>query len=308
MASPVAPATEPAAVQQAEPGQAASPDGSDLLDDFNTAFGLAPPAPLNASPAVADPAPEAPVGEPVESEDGDQPSPAPASTPDGEEASEPKLSRRQQAEAERQAELSAAKAEWEAERVRADEAERKNAALLADKQQRSQDYIATMGTDAEFNRLNSRPSSELSYEEQVKLDSWKVARAPRGLMEQDAMERVLNVLAGQIHEYVTLPCVDEAAVKDTAHLGLINKHFHEAGRATERAEWEPKVAALNDEITQLKADNHALRAQRVGQARQPEAGGNSPPNGRPNANAYDPNKSLDQEWGEAWSFPALQRR
>lgn len=294
MASPLAPATEPAAAPQAEPA-AASAIPEDF--DFDTAFS---PSALIARPTVAASAPEAPVGEPVAAEAA--PADAPASTPDGEAESEPaKLSRRQQLEAERQAELAAARQDWEAERTRADTAEREAAALREANQQRVQGYLARVGDDAEFNRLNSRPSSELSYDDQVKLDNWKLNRVDLDLFQQDALYRVQSQQAASAQRVSGKPGVSVEVIQKNPDFGAICEHFYDAGAQTVRAE-------LNDRIAQLEADNKALLTQRVGQARQPEAGGNSPPaSSNANPNAWNPDLPVDDALDAAFGARVFRR-
>lgn len=284
--------TEAAAVAPAESAPAVAspiPEGFDL----ESAFSLRA---LSASPAVAAPAVPAVEGEPAQPE-------AVASTPDDQDqepvaegaTSEPKLSRRQQAEAERQAEIAAARAEWEAERQRADSAERENAVLREAEQKRVAAYVERMGDDREFNRLNGLPSSSLSYEEQTLLDQWKLNRTDRDLLEQDATNRVLNVQAAEVQRVSkALAGVDPDAVRQAPSFGAIYEHFYEAGGKAVRAE-------LQDQIAQLEADNRALRAQRLGQARQPEAGGASPASTQANPNTWPTHLTADEDLAAAFS-------
>lgn len=210
------------------------------------------------------------------------------------EGTEPRLSRRQQAEQSRQAELDEARRQWEAEREQREQAE---AALQANQQRDRElvrEYVETIGEDREFDRLNALPLADLSYQDQVKLDGWKRERRFRDLKERDAFNRITGVLAQRFQALSTLPGVDAEVVKTTEDPYALGTHLYEAGKAE-------ATRALQEKVDRLEADNRALRAQRVGTARSPLAGGAAAP--ASNGNPIDWSKSANQMMTEAFGQP-----
>lgn len=210
------------------------------------------------------------------------------------DGSEPRLSRRQQAEQSRQAELEEARRQWESEREQREQAQAQLRQREESERTLVREYLETIGEDREFDRLNASPLSDLSYEDQVKLDGWKRERRFRDLKERDAFNRITGVLAQRFQALSTLPGVDAEVVKTTEDPYALGTHLYEAGKAE-------ATRALQEKVDRLEADNRALRAQRVGSARAPLAGGAAAP--ASNGSPIDWSKSASQMMTEAFGQP-----
>lgn len=232
-----------------------------------------------------------------ESDDQDPPgaSAAPAALKPG-ESEPPKLSRRQQAEQSRQAELDEARTKWETEREQREQAQAELTRREEHDRELVREYVATVGDDREFERLNAKPLTDLSYEDQVKLDGWKRERRFRDLKERDAFTRITGALATRFQELSKLPGIDVEILKTNPDPAAVGTHLYEAGKAE-------ATRALQEKVDKLEADNRALRAQRLGTARAPLAGGAAAP--ASNGSPIDWSKSASQMMAEAFGPASL---
>lgn len=298
MPDPTAPAVEPVADPAGESGPAPLETGF----DFEAAFS----GPLDASKpveAVADPPAEAPAGDSGPT-DGEPSEPVASKPADQEtEPAAPRRGKAIEAErhswAEREAEL---RANWEAERQKAATAEQEMAAAQAKQQELLAQVASEVGPQAEFDRLNSLPSSGLTFEQQEQLDGWKAARAtlaPRIEFAQQVARNNLNAgLLAEAARLAELPGIEAEAITKTGAGSQtpfedLCRYFYDT--ATEQA--RGRVAELEAELTDL-------RTKRAGQAA-PLASGGASPGLAParNPNAFDPTQPLDEMWRESFALP-----
>jgi hypothetical protein len=217
--------------------------------------------------------------------------------------------RGRQADAERiqsyEDKLAAARQEWEAERNRADEANR------ALEQRRLQDEANLkqishdIGPQEEFERLNGLPSTELTGEEQDKLDAWKLERSKLGPRIEAARRMVANGLRQEAALVQQLPGISGETIANTAGENAFSQlctYFYNTGKG--QAE-----EAARERIAELEAELEDLRTRSPVSTNRPLVRGGASSVGAPQPNngpVFDPTHSA--EWNLQQAFPVPQRR
>lgn len=338
MSSPVAAPGTPAE-QAAQP--VASP--ADVLSSFDmdNAFGgdvepaAAPPAPVGepspaspASPAVesdrTDDAPPAAADEPAKPPEEARADPAPKP----EDVAAQAVSRRREAEQERQRQLADLTTERDTVAARATTLETE----LSQAQQRiaqleaqtsgtdealvavRQRYQSDLLPDAEWDRLSSlarREASEnvslLSDDERSALLKAEPLRAHLRAMHADAAtfaettltqreQRFQANVGKQLSALAALPGVDGTKVTTPESIEAAGRHLYDAGAASREAE----VSDLKEKLADLEAANEALEARVAVGGLAPELGGRSPTASAATRSAWDHTAPAERQFEDAF--------
>lgn len=251
---------------------------------------------------------------------------APPKPADGEAAAaEQPLSRRQQAEQDRQKELADLRSQWEASETAKRAAEQRAAEIEAAQKQAEAEVAKLIGGDDEFAQLDRQPYSSLSIEQQDQLDLWKANRlhfAPvhdyLSAKASEAAEQRVAAATTQAETTVNAyreaiaqglgkalsahPSVDAKTIQGATDWSVIAETLIAAG-AREQAEKDQAA------IAKLTAERDQARAGGFASLRRPERGGSS--GGDTSGPRFDPRKSaadnFDAAFGASTDVPNRAR-
>jgi hypothetical protein len=298
----IAQATETTSTEGAQAAESTGPE-TDSSFDFDAAFGDAPGVKAAPTPSAesgqsqAEQSSQPVAGESKPDDDGEQDD-EPAAAAVGEQ---PKLSRRQQAEQERQRELAEVRQRADAAEARTADLERQLGGQQSAQDEIQSEIAAGLGDQTEFERLSALPSSALTYEEQENLDVWKEARAKFVPFVDLARRSILVDMAQRTDAIMAEIGVDRAAVSRQPDVpDLIRLAVNHVTTALKSAH-TTALSAANDQIEQLRGELHEARTKAAGSTRPLETGGLSAPAVRSNGAArFDPSKTADELFRSAF--------
>lgn len=208
--------------------------------------------------------------------------------------------------------------QYAAEKQRADELQAQIAAREAEDGQVVGQILGWVGTNQEYDQIKARAID-------LNIDQYERDEAARELQGLDAMRNVYATMYRGIqadhsarlsHAYLmaqALPNVNAGVIVASlkaddlpAAVQSAWQHLHEAGRLTERAEWQAKEQKWQAEQAKLKASYEARLAKAAGRMPSPERGGRSGPSGALEG-LIDPRTGLPSDEAEAqWNRGELR--
>lgn len=257
-AAPAAPADLDAAIARAQAAMEASSAAQESDDD----------AADEAAEAPADAESDAPAAQAPESDD--------ATAADGAEDDDaPTITRRNAREIAQKA-----VEQYAAEKARADELQTQIRQREAEDGQIVGQVLGWVGSNDEYAQVKARATDlnadEYSRTEAIReLNGMDAARSMYAATWRAVEGHLVNRAAQGLLSNKALPNVDGQVLDSAADLASVGQHLHEAGRLTERAEWQAKEQKWQADTAKLKASYEAKLAKAAGRMPSPERGGRS---------------------------------